>query len=37
MPLEDAPILPEWDDALVLPPTYEEYLKQQNANERNDD
>ena len=37
MPLTDAPILPEWNDALILPPTYEEYLKQQNANERNDD
>ncbi len=37
MPLEEAPILPEWNDALVLPPTYEEYLKQQNADERNND
>lgn len=37
MPLEEAPILPEWNDALVLPPTYEEYLKQQNSDERNND
>ncbi|MGO3849566.1 MAG: type II secretion system secretin GspD [Pseudoalteromonas prydzensis] len=37
MPLTDVPILPEWNDALVLPPTYEEYLKQQNADERNND
>ena len=37
MPLTDMPILPEWNDALVLPPTYEEYLKQQNADDRKDD
>ncbi|MBB1295419.1 type II secretion system secretin GspD [Pseudoalteromonas sp. SG43-7] len=37
MPLTDAPILPEWNDALVLPPTYEEYLRQQNTDERNND
>ncbi|KPH56734.1 general secretion pathway protein GspD [Pseudoalteromonas porphyrae] len=37
MPLTDSPILPEWNDALILPPTYEEYLRKQNADERNDD
>ena len=37
MPLTDVPILPEWNDALVLPPTYEEYLRQQNTDERNND
>ncbi|WP_046007048.1 type II secretion system secretin GspD [Pseudoalteromonas rubra] len=35
MPLEDAPILPQWDDAMVLPPTYEEFLSEQN--EKKDD
>ncbi|KZN51791.1 general secretion pathway protein D [Pseudoalteromonas luteoviolacea CPMOR-2] len=35
MPFEDAPVLPEWNDAMVLPPTYEEYLHQQN--EKKDD
>ncbi|MFY8273797.1 type II secretion system secretin GspD [Pseudoalteromonas sp. SSDWG2] len=37
MPFEDVPMLPEWNDALVLPPTYEEYLKEQNKAERNND
>lgn len=37
MPFEEVPTLPEWDDALVLPPTYEEYLKEQNKAERNND
>ncbi|KAF7785319.1 general secretion pathway protein D [Pseudoalteromonas rubra] len=35
MPLQDAPILPQWDDAMVLPPTYEEFLNEQN--EKNND
>ncbi|RZM75580.1 type II secretion system secretin GspD [Pseudoalteromonas rubra] len=35
MPLQDAPILPQWDDAMVLPPTYEEFLSEQN--EKKDD
>ncbi|WP_125564551.1 type II secretion system secretin GspD [Pseudoalteromonas rubra] len=35
MPLQDAPILPQWDDAMVLPPTYEEFLSEQN--EKNND
>ncbi|MGO2292290.1 MAG: type II secretion system secretin GspD [Pseudoalteromonas sp.] len=37
MPLTEMFILPEWDDALVLPPTYEDYLREQNAGERNND
>ncbi|TMO61400.1 type II secretion system protein GspD [Pseudoalteromonas aurantia] len=34
MPSEDTPILPEWDDALVLPPTYEEFLSGKNNKEQ---
>lgn len=34
MPSEDTPILPEWDDALVLPPTYEEFLSGKNNKEK---
>ncbi|MCC2617053.1 type II secretion system secretin GspD [Aestuariibacter halophilus] len=26
MPLSESPVLPEWDESLSLPPTYEEYL-----------
>lgn len=26
MPLEEGPSLPEWDDKLILPPSFEEYL-----------
>ncbi|OHU86867.1 MULTISPECIES: type II secretion system secretin GspD [Pseudoalteromonas] len=37
MPFEQTPVLPEWNDALVLPPTYEEYLDKQNNNERSND
>lgn len=37
MPLTEMPILPKWDDALVLPPTYEDFLREQNADERNND
>uniref|UniRef100_UPI003564738D type II secretion system secretin GspD n=1 Tax=Pseudoalteromonas sp. TaxID=53249 RepID=UPI003564738D len=37
MPMSDAPILPEWNDELILPPTYEEYLRKENAQERKDD
>ncbi|WP_462164947.1 type II secretion system secretin GspD [Pseudoalteromonas xiamenensis] len=36
MPLTDSPMLPEWNDKLTLPPTYEEYLKQQNDEQNND-
>ena len=36
MPTEQVPLLPEWNDALVLP-TYEEYLKEQNKAERDND
>jgi general secretion pathway protein D len=34
--LTDAPIMPEWNDKLTLPPTYEEYLKKQNEEQNND-
>ncbi|CAI85335.1 MULTISPECIES: type II secretion system secretin GspD [Pseudoalteromonas] len=37
MPRTDTPILPEWNDELILPPTYEEHLRKQNAQERKDD
>ena len=37
MPMTDTPVLPEWNDELVLPPTYEEHLRKQNAQERKDD
>lgn len=37
MPMTDKPILPEWNDELVLPPTYEDYLRKQNAQERKND
>ncbi|CCQ12753.1 General secretion pathway protein D [Pseudoalteromonas luteoviolacea B = ATCC 29581] len=37
MPLTDTPILPEWNDSLTLPPTYEEYLKKQNDEHNNDE
>ncbi|WP_440054329.1 type II secretion system secretin GspD [Pseudoalteromonas sp. T1lg65] len=37
MPLENPPILPEWNDELVLPPTYDEFLNKQNQKERSDD
>ncbi|BBN80238.1 type II secretion system protein GspD [Pseudoalteromonas sp. A25] len=37
MPFEETPVLPEWNDALVLPPTYEEFLNKQNIKERNND
>lgn len=32
MPFADQPILPNWDDALKLPPTFEEYLQKQEKN-----
>ncbi|MBQ4852239.1 type II secretion system secretin GspD [Pseudoalteromonas sp. MMG012] len=34
MPSEDTPVLPEWNDALVLPPTYEEFLSGKNKQEQ---
>lgn len=34
MPSSDVPILPEWNDALVLPPTYEEFLNGKNEQEQ---
>lgn len=37
MPMTDTPVLPEWNNELVLPPTYEEHLRKQNAQERKDD
>jgi general secretion pathway protein D len=37
MPFEETPVLPEWNDAMTLPPTYEQYLKEQTKKERQDD
>lgn len=34
MPTVDTPVLPSWNDALVLPPTYEQYLHSQNVKEQ---
>lgn len=34
MPNSDSPVLPSWDDELILPPTYEEHLKALSAKER---
>jgi general secretion pathway protein D len=36
MPFTDSPIMPEWNDKLTLPPTYEEFLKKQNKEQNND-
>ncbi|QJR80812.1 type II secretion system secretin GspD [Alteromonas pelagimontana] len=32
MPQTDTPALPEWNDALALPPTFEEFIKEQEKN-----
>lgn len=37
MPFEQTPVLPEWNDKLELPPTYEEFLKEQTKQEREND
>jgi len=37
MPNEVPPVLPEWNDALVLPPTYQEFLHDENKKNQNDD
>ncbi len=37
MPNEEGPLIPEWDDALALPPSYEEYLLQKERDERGQD
>ncbi|GAA0854912.1 type II secretion system secretin GspD [Aliiglaciecola litoralis] len=36
MPLTDSPTLPEWDDALSLPPTFEEYLLKKDEESKNE-
>jgi general secretion pathway protein D len=28
MPYEETPTIPQWDDALALPPSFEEYLSE---------
>lgn len=33
MPRTDTPVLPEWDESLALPPTYEDYLKRREEEE----
>lgn len=37
MPNGEGPLIPEWDDALALPPSYEEYLLQKERDERGQD
>ncbi|MDM7862082.1 type II secretion system secretin GspD [Alteromonas sp. ASW11-36] len=37
MPNEEGPLIPEWNDALTLPPSYEEYLLQKERDERGQD
>lgn len=37
MPNEVPPVLPEWNDALVLPPTYQEFLHGENKKNQQDD
>ena len=37
MPGTNAPVLPEWNDELVLPPTYQEFLHGKNKEEKKDD
>jgi general secretion pathway protein D len=37
MPFKEPPVLPEWNDALVLPPSYEEYLHKENEKNKQDD
>ena len=37
MPNETPPVLPEWNDALVLPPTYQEFLHGENEKNKKDD
>jgi len=34
MPNSDVPLLPSWDDELILPPTYEEHFKALSSKER---
>lgn len=36
MPFNDGPSLPEWDDKLTLPPTYDEFLMEQERKEQED-
>ncbi|GAC16340.1 type II secretion system secretin GspD [Aliiglaciecola lipolytica] len=35
MPMTENPVLPEWDDALELPPTFEEYLLKKEQESKN--
>ncbi len=37
MPSEDTAVLPEWNDTLVIPPTYEEFLLEKNKEEKEND
>jgi general secretion pathway protein D len=38
MPFTEGPSLPEWNDAMILPPSFDEYLleKEKKAKEGND-
>ena len=33
MPRTETPVLPEWNESLALPPTYEDYLKRREEEE----
>ena len=37
MPFSDTPTLPEWDDELTLPPTFEEYLQRKDKEKEQED
>nr|WP_100658607.1 type II secretion system secretin GspD [Alteromonas flava] len=37
MPASEGPVIPEWNDALTLPPSYEEYLLEKQKKEREQD
>jgi len=37
MPGTQTPVLPEWNDELVLPPTYQEFLHSKNKEEKKND
>ena len=37
MPFTEGPSMPEWDDALTLPPTFEEYILEKEKREKDDD
>ena len=36
MPSQEQPSMPEWDDALALPPSFEDYILEKEKNKDND-